>query len=173
MRVMTPLNTWLSLEDGFQLNDSTACFADLLQAIPLTMALKRLHQDFSVSLLHLGASDIKPDEQAYFESAAGADGYSREVMLHLNQQAVVWARSVCLHQSVAWQDIMNCGVQPLGSRLYELPLQRTHFEYAYLTPEHPANPGDDLIVSRRSCFYLQDASLLLIESFLPTLHDYL
>ena len=64
------------------------------------------------------------------------------------------------------------GTLPLGMRLYELPLERTEFEYAYLSPEHPANPCNETIVSRRSCFYLQAAPLLLIESYLPVLKHY-
>ena len=43
---------------------------------------------------------------------------------------------------------------------------------AYLSPEHPANPCNETIVSRRSCFYLQAAPLLLIESYLPVLKHY-
>ena len=64
------------------------------------------------------------------------------------------------------------GTLPLGMRLYELPLERTDFEYAYLSPNHPANPCNEVIVSRRSCFYLQAAPLLLIESYLPVLKHY-
>ena len=163
---MKPLNTWLSLENGFVLDDNTAYLADILQAIPLTLALKKIAPQFSVDLLHLGPSAVATDEQVYIPAQ---QGYSREVALCLEQQAVVWARSVCSAHDSAWHDIMDCGTLPLGMRLYELPLERTEFEYAYLSPEHPANPCNETIVSRRSCFYLQAAPLLLIESFLPDL----
>ena len=166
MRVMKPLNTWLSLENGFVLDDNMAYLSDILQAIPLTLALKAKCPQFSVDLLHLGGSEIGQDENVYVNTD---QGYSREVALCLNQDAVVWACSVCAATDAAWHEIMDCGTMPLGMRLYELPLERTDFEYAYLSPEHPANPSDDIIVSRRSCFYLQAAPLLLIESFLPDL----
>ena len=169
MRVMKPLNTWLSLENGFVLDDNMAYLADILQAIPLTLALKALNPQFSVDLLHLGASAVAEDEQVYIPTAAG---YSREVALCLQQETVVWARSVCSANDSAWHEIMDCGTLPLGMRLYELPLERTEFEYAYLSPEHPANPCNEVIVSRRSCFYLQAAPLLLIESYLPVLKHY-
>ena len=167
---MKPLDTWLSLDNGFTLDDNTAYLADILQAIPLTLALKAKCPQFSVQLLHLGHSVVANDEQVYI---ATEQGYSREVGLCLQQQTVVWARSVCAADAEAWHDIMDCGTLPLGMRLYELPLERTEFEFAYLSPEHPANPSNDIIVSRRSCFYLQAAPLLLIESFLPILksHD--
>ena len=111
MRVMKPLNTWLSLENGFVLDDNTAYLADILQAIPLTLALKALNPQFSVDLLHLGASAVTEDEQVYIPAAAG---YSREVALCLEQNTVVWARSVCSANDSAWHEIMDCGTLPLG-----------------------------------------------------------
>lgn len=142
----------------------------LLPAIPLTQALKALHADFAVQVTHLGAVPIHVDEQDYIHAESG---FGREVNLSLQNNVVVWARSVCDANAQDWHTIIQCGNQPLGMRLYELPLKRTEFEYAYLSPEHPANPSTQIIVSRRSCFYLQDASaLLLTESFLPTLQHY-
>ena len=167
MLFMKPLNIWSSC---LQLDDNMAYLTKLLQAIPLTNALKNLDADFSVQVQHLGATTVYADEQRFVN---GASGFGREVNLCLQQNTVVWARSVCAANASAWHDIVQCGNQPLGLRLYELPLQRSEFEYAYLSPEHPANPSNQIIVSRRSCFYLQDASaLLLTESFLPFLKHY-
>lgn len=170
MREMEPMNTWLSAHHDFVLNDNTNYLASILQAIPLTLALKALHSTFHVELMYVGESVIRDDEASFFSNRIA---YSREVLLCLNQEPVVWARSVCALENKEWQTIMQCGTQPLGMRLYELPLQRTEFECAYLSPQHHANPSEVAIVSRRSCFYLQDAPLLLIESFLPELKSYL
>ena len=71
MRVMKPLNTWLSLENGFVLDDNTAYLADILQAIPLTLALKKIAPQFSVDLLHLGPSAVAADEQVYIPAQQG------------------------------------------------------------------------------------------------------
>ena len=172
MRVMKPLNTWLSLVDAVPLDDNMAYLADILQAIPLTLALKALHGDFAVDLQHLGACGIQDDEQSHLQAPSRL-GFSREVALCLDGEAVVWARSVCAEGAADWRDTMNCGTMPLGMRLYELPLARTEFEFAYLDPNHPANPSDAIVVARRSCFRLQDAPLLLIESFLPALKSHL
>lgn len=167
---MNPLNIWLSCQGHFKLDDNMAYLNALLPAIPLTQALQQLHADFSVQVLRLGMDDVWCDEQDFIGTK---QGFSREVCLSLQNQAVVWARSICAHDAHAWHDIVQCGTQPLGMRLYQLPLERTEFEYAYLSPEHLANPSTQTIVSRRSCFYLQDGSpLLLTESFLPSLKNY-
>lgn len=166
---MNPLNIWLSCQD-FKLDDNMTYLNTLLPAIPLTQALKQLHADFSVQVLRLDLDDVWGDEQGFIGTSLG---FGREVCLSLQNQAVVWARSICAHDASQWHDIVQCGTQPLGMRLYQLPLERTEFEYAYLSPEHPANPSIQTIVSRRSCFYLQDGSpLLLTESFLPSLKNY-
>ena len=71
MRVMKPLNTWLSLENGFVLDDNMAYLSDILQAIPLTLALKAKCPQFSVDLLHLGGSEIGQDEKGYVNTDQG------------------------------------------------------------------------------------------------------
>ena len=167
---MKPLNTWSSCLDEIGLDDNTAYLTPLLSAIPLTEALQAWHADFTVEVLHLGESLVWGDEQHLM---ATDSGFAREVLLRLNQHNVVWARSVCEADAFKWQEIVRCGNQPLGLRLYQLPLERSEFEYARLSPEHPANPSDQTIISRRSSFALPDGSkLLLTESFLPDLKHY-
>ena len=62
MRVMKPLNTWLSLENGFVLDDNTAYLADILAAIQKTLALTKRAPQFSMGLLYLRPRSVAADE---------------------------------------------------------------------------------------------------------------
>ncbi len=145
----------------------------LLQAPSLTVALRDVHADFSVSLQHLGASELWPDEVGMFAQTVPV--LSREVALQLQGQAVVWARSVCPAQAQSWCEVLDCGTRPLGLRLFDgsLPISRSPFEYARLPADHPVCQayGADLM-ARRSVFVWDGSPLLLLECFLPALKAY-
>ena len=145
----------------------------LLQAPSLTVALRALHADFSVSLLHLGASELWSDEEGVFAPLMPV--LSREVSLQLQGQAVVWARSVCPAHAQSWCEVLDCGTRPLGLRLFDgsLPISRSPFEYACLPAAHPVCQvyGADLM-ARRSVFDWDGTPLLLLECFLPALKAY-
>lgn len=160
-----PHNQWHSETELLQ-QQALKYHLAFLKAIPLTTALKKLAADFKVQLQQLGQSTLLPDEQTIIQAQTG---YSREVYLCLQGIPVIWARSVCPLQAQQWQDNMNCGTQPLGSRLYQLPQSRSAFEFACLTVDHPCNPAQQAAMARRSCFWLNDTPLILTETFLPAL----
>ena len=145
----------------------------------LTLALKSLDGDFSVRLLHLGESTagvwLKDCSDGLYTDKAG---FARDVLLCLDDEPVVWARSFCLAQDVFWRQMLDCGTQPLGARLFDgsLPLYRTPFTYT------SADPSDALplyghsghaFAARRSAFTHQQSVLGLVECFLPALLRFL
>ena len=159
-----PKNQWNSRQILQQYLPALNNIMPFLQAVPLTDALINLNPAFSVRLNQLGIADIQADERAFFNSD---QGYSREVQLCLQNKAVIWARSICQHDAQQWQNGMQCGTRPLGQYLYRFNIQRSAFEFACLTVEHPCNPSNELVLARRSCFMLHAKPLLLTETFLP------
>ena len=142
----------------------------ILQVNSLTLALKALNPHFDVRLNHLGENPIRPEERASLKQSRV---FSREVSLCLSQEAVVWARSVCAAASPQWRDLLDCGTQPLGARLFghDLPLQRTAFEYAPIANPQPG--AAETVWMRRSAFDWQGEKLYLGEAFLPALAEFL
>lgn len=147
--------------------------AALMQAESLTAALKALAAPFSVRLLHLGAVAWQPHEAGFIALAAATPLHGREVLLCLDDVPVVWARSVCAAASPQWRDLLDCGTQPLGARLFghDLPLQRTAFEYAHIANPHQSSA--ETVWMRRSAFDWQGEKLYLGEAFLPALAGFL
>lgn len=153
--------------------------AELWQVNSLTLALKALSPNFSVTVLTLDDTKAHVDEVAF---AATDPLFCREVTLSLDGHAVVWARSVCHRHSAHWLPILDCGTQPLGHRLFDgsLPISRSPFEYAWLAPVHPMLPPAVAVTlpetgvgARRSTFWWGDEALLLTECFLPAIEEYL
>ncbi|MDO5638490.1 MAG: chorismate lyase [Neisseria sp.] len=147
----------------------------LMQAPSLTVALRALGRAFSVRLLHLGASPAEPLLADGME-ADEAGWFSRDVLLCLDDEPVVWARSQCAVSACGWRDLLDCGTRPLGERLFDgsLPLERSAFEYAALDG-HTRLAGFDgaALAARRSFFSLHGEDLGLVECFLPNLKNYL
>ncbi|WP_107687540.1 chorismate--pyruvate lyase family protein [Neisseria wadsworthii] len=137
----------------------------LMQQPSLTAALRSLDTSFSVRLLHLGLSESRG---WFSDRHFPAQVFSREVLLCLSGQPVVWARSVCEADDAVWHEVLDCGTQPLGERLFNgaLPLVRTPFEYCscghVVLPYENASP----IAARRSVFSLNGNRLGLVECFL-------
>lgn len=145
---------------------------DLLCQQSLTRALKALDAVFSVKLLYLGESAA----DVWLSDVVGQErGFVRDVLLCLDDEPVVWARSRCAWEDTTWREILNCGTQPLGERLFDgsLALTRSPFEYTWLQSEQPlAGFTGTAFAARRSVFELNGGKLGLVECFLPSLMRY-
>ncbi|MCF7521356.1 chorismate lyase [Neisseria sp. ZJ106] len=176
--------------------------AGFLNTQSLTQALRALPHHFSVQPLHLGecTEDIwlRPSENAYGAADFGETVFVRDVLLCLDGKAVVWARSMCAADSQRWRELLDCGTQPLGERLFDgsLPLQRSPFEFCNTVPENVSVPQQSAqavlakptvlasqkrtspvfrrpLAARRSWFDWSGETLGLVECFLPGLPDFL
>lgn len=146
----------------------------LWQVQSLTKALRLLHQDFTVELRYLGEC---PDD-LWLRQSEKESVFVRDVLLHLNGEAVVQARSICALDAYHWRDLLDCGTQPLGERLFDgsLPLTRSSFEFTQMDALSLASPFINVenlpVLARRSQFNWEGQSLDLIECFLPSLKKY-
>lgn len=173
MRRMKNPILWQDMLPSFGL--ATGCDA-LIQAPSLTVALRALERRFSVRLLHLGASEAEPLLADGFSTPMPDGWFARDVLLCLDDEPVVWARSICADSAAPWREILDCGTQPLGERLFDgsLPLTRSPFEYARLDEGvYLAGFSGTAAVARRSFFRLHGQTLGLVECFLPSLGSYL
>ncbi len=141
------------------------------QAQSLTAVLRGLGRAFSVELLFLGEGTEEP----YFQDVRPSESaavFVRDVLLCLDSEPVVKARSVCPTDSHNWRGVLDCGTRPLGERLFDgtLPLLRSDFEFADLSgrDDFPAQA-----LARRSVFDWHGERLGLMECFLPALAHYL
>ncbi|MDO5091118.1 MAG: chorismate lyase [Cardiobacteriaceae bacterium] len=144
-----------------------AALAALMTAQSLTAALKARGARFAVDVRFQGEIDaarLRADERI-----AGAH-YAREVRLLLDDVPVVWARSVCAANAKGWREVLACGNQPLGARLFggEVEAARSAFRYARLEAD-----GSGTVWIRQSRFTAHGDTLLLSEAFLPGLQEFL
>ena len=91
----------------------------------------------------------------------------RDVWLKLDGETVIQARSACRPDSRLWTELLDCGTQPLGERLFDgtLPLKRSDFEF--LRFEDSDRPFFRRpVTARRSYFDWNGETLELTEYFL-------
>ena len=105
----------------------------LLTVSSLTAALRASGKEFSVELVYLGLT----------KGAENGDKiFVRDVLLKLDGETVIQARSACRPDSRLWTELLDCGTQPLGERLFDgtLPLQRSDFEFLrFENSDHPSS----------------------------------
>lgn len=144
----------------------------------LTQRIAQRCTRFNVRNLRSSLARIALDESALLGIAPHQLAWSREVFLHADGQAVVFAHSACAacHLRGAWAALRNLGDKPLGAVLFALPqVRRQPLHYKALHPHHPlyrsATAGmpspPDRLWARRSLFRLHGAPLLVTEVFLP------
>ncbi|MDO9143657.1 chorismate lyase [Rhodoferax sp.] len=148
----------------------------------LSARLAATGQHFSVQVLAQGRQPLTLDESCALGLGGRRIGYAREVVLRVDGQAMVFARSVTSHaDSVgAWRSVRGLGSRPLADVLFkragisraplaysqlkrQSPLQR-HVASSWQTATgvvlaHPALPA------RRSVFTRHGATLLVMEVF--------
>ena len=143
----------------------------------LTQSIQQRCKNFAVRPLRSSLARIAYDESALLNIAPRQLAYSREVFLYANNQAVVFAHSICAakHLRGAWAALDGLGNKPLGAMLFGYPLvERRPLRFKALHQHHPlyqsASASEKLpptLWARRSLFYLHDAPLLVTEVFLP------
>ena len=64
----------------------------------------------------------------------GDEIFVRDVLLKLDGETVIQARSACRPDSRLWTELLDCGTQPLGERLFDgtLPLKRSDLSFFVL-----------------------------------------
>lgn len=148
----------------------------------LTAWLAGTGQAFSVQVLRQGRCGLHPAEWRALCLPAGRMGYVREVLLRLDGQVVVYARSVTTHAASQgpWRSLRGLGTRPLAGLLFgRLPIARAPLAFAQLKPASPARrdvakawrtaagtpvkPGT--LPARRSVFKRAGAPLLVMEVF--------
>lgn len=147
----------------------------------LAASLKKIPATLSVQLLGLKSSTPLVDEEPYFFRENDPDILAREVIIKLNQQSVVFARSICHRNSENWTDILDRGDRPLVDKLFNgsLPISRSKFEYRVMQPKPyllsapQLQEPSSLCLARRSIFWLEEKPLLLTEIFLPSFNLFL
>lgn len=148
----------------------------------LSARLAGAGQTFSVQVLNQGRQRLRFDEARALGLAAIGPGYVREVLLHVDDVAVVFARSVTAHaQSLgAWRSIRGLGTRPLADVLFKRTgIARLPLEFARLRPASGVQrhvvrawqlaTGEAVAVkalpARRSVFRRRGAPLLVMEVF--------
>lgn len=148
----------------------------------LSASLAATGEVFSVQVLAQGRQPLSIDESRALGRSGQRIGYAREVVLRVDGQAMVFARSVTAYaDSVgAWRSVRGLGHRPLADVLFkrsgisraplaysqlkrQSPLQR-HVASSWqaatdVALKHPALPA------RRSVFTRHRAALLVMEVF--------
>ncbi|MDD5481202.1 chorismate lyase [Rhodoferax sp.] len=138
---------------------------------------------FSVRVLWQGRAPLSTDEACALGHGWQRVGYVREVLLHVNGCAVVFARSVTAHtDSVgAWRSVRGLGSRPLADVLFKSaaiarqPLQfktlaartpmRQHVQRA-VTQAAGVPLSARTLMARRSVFRRHAGALLVMEVFI-------
>ncbi len=137
---------------------------------------------FSVQVLGQGRAPLTPDEACALGHAWQRVGYAREVLLHVDGQPRVLARSVTgmAASRGAWRAVRGLGTRPLADVLFKrLGIDRAPLSYGKLLPaqalRHAAQRrwvqalAQDLprraLPARRSAFRRGAESLLVMEIF--------
>ncbi len=148
----------------------------------LTAWLMATSQVFSVQVLQQGRQRLLPNESRALHLPIGRAGYAREVLLRLDGQAVVFARSVTAHTASLgpWRSLRGLGTRSLGEVLFsQMPAARSPLEFAQLKPVSPlqrdvvktwcraagAPVRLGALPARRSVFTRAGAPLLVMEVF--------
>lgn len=148
----------------------------------LSARLAGAGQKFSVQVLAQGRQRLHPEEARALGLAGRRAGYMREVVLRVDDVAVVFARSVTahVHSLGPWRSIRGLGTRPLADVLFtRMGLARTPLEFAGLAPASPERrhaarawqqaTGEAVaartLPARRSVFTRRAAPLLVMEVF--------
>ena len=148
----------------------------------LTAWLMATGRVFSVQVLRQGRQRLHPDESRALNLPAGRPGYAREVLLRLDGEAVVFARSVTAHAASLgpWRALRGLGTRPLADVLFSrMPTARAPLAFARLKPVSPlqrdvtkawCGAADapvrlGALPARRSVFTRAGSPLLVMEVF--------
>lgn len=142
----------------------------------LTPRLKAMG-DYSIEVVEQSHGPLNPEEAQALNVAPNTIGWVREVVMKLDGEACVTARSLTSVPALNgdWADLNGYGRRPLAEILYtsEQTL-REPFQCALLSPGAPLAalsyrfaPQAKRLLARRSRFTRNGSALLVSECFLP------
>jgi len=148
----------------------------------LSARLAGAGQKFSVQVLDQGRQRLGLDEARALGLPGRQSGYVREVVLRVDDMAVVFARSVTPHAASLgpWRSIRGLGTRPLADILFKHNgIERTPLEFFSVKPASPLRrqvrrgwqlaTGETAAIrtvpARRSVFTRRGAPLLVMEVF--------
>jgi chorismate--pyruvate lyase len=155
----------------------------------LSARLAATGQQFSVQVLAQGRQPLSLDESRALGLGGQRIGYAREVVLRVDDQAMVFARSVTAYaDSVgAWRSVRGLGHRPLADVLFKRAgilretlaysqLKRQSLFQRHVASSWQAATGDGLkhpaLPARRSVFTRHGAALLVMEVFAAPASDW-
>lgn len=148
----------------------------------LSARLAATGEMFSVQVLAQGRQPLTADESRALGLGGRRMGYAREVLLRVDGQPLVFARSVTAHaDSVgAWRSVRGLGSRPLADVLFKRSgILRAPLAYRQLQRQSPLQRhvakswktatglalGHQALPARRSVFTRHGAALLVMEVF--------
>ncbi len=146
----------------------------LLHLGSLTERLQLLGE-LRVVRLYEGDGQLAADEALFLGLPPHASCQIREVLLEVDQQPFVYARSVLPASSLegANQELASMAERPLGSELFRDPVAtRQQLDACFLPREQlpkTLDISDTTLLARRSRFCKNHQPLLVAECFLPAL----
>ncbi|MBW8831930.1 MAG: chorismate lyase [Burkholderiales bacterium] len=152
----------------------------------LSRRLVTLGERFEVQTLWQGAARIHRNEIAALGPLARGRLWVREVMLRVDGQALIWARSVspCTSLAGPWRALLGLGSRPLADLLFKQPnVSRSPLRVERLRHGGPmrsrlarqwekangAPPQRSMVWARSSVFSKHGAPLRVMEVFSPLL----
>ncbi len=152
----------------------------LLDRGSLTRRIQLRSQRFGVALLALTLAPATRDERALVEAAPRESCAVREVALHGDGVAVVFAHSVAARRALKgpWRLLLTLGTRPLGAALFADPsvarqplrfrqIRQGHELYRKACRQLDVAPAS--LWARRSLFLFRGSRLLVTEVFLPAI----
>lgn len=165
---------WFDAHDPLRPRLPAGLRAWLLDSGSLTAHLQR-RGNFRVQVLHHGPAQISRDERDLLGLHARQCAIVREVLLCVNDEPRVYARSVLPHATLQGRHryLRRFGARSLGAHLFgnrrakRDPFQLCHWPGGALPA--PAGLAGDApsLWARRSRFWLDGRPLLVAEVFLP------
>ncbi len=150
----------------------------LLSPGSLTKRLQQHSQQFRVQAISQKRQPSRLSETSLLRLPARRAALLRDVLLHCDDQPVVFAHSVLPVNALAggWRQLPSLGNRSLGSTLFADPrtcrtrlqfkkLYSGHFLYKLVGASQAAVQGP--LWARRSVFRLQGRAILVTEVFLP------
>ncbi len=148
----------------------------------LSARLAATGDSFCVQVLAQGRQPLTRDESRALGLAGRRIGYAREVLLRVDGQALVFARSVTAHADSQgiWRSVRGLGSRPLADVLFKragilrTPLAYSQFRRQSRMQRHVASAwraatgqalSHQALLARRSVFTHHGAALMVMEVF--------
>ena len=155
----------------------------------LSRRLARLGSRFEVQLLRQAVTPLRAQERLALGMPRRGCTLVREVLLRVDGQPLVWARSALHQQALAgpWKALKGLGTKPLAHLLYDDPrihrselqprrlARHGHTRRAMQQQRQAATgqpPSAQMLWSRNSVFTRHGAQLRVMELFAPEVANY-